>query len=139
MTILIRGMEMPEGCRDCELGGQYLAEQNGVYTEEKYRCFVTFYPLKDLTKRHEKCPLTEVPTPHGRLIDADAVEKLVEGYQEQADIHSGRAKELCGDSDTVSKFTWAYSQAAIYKRVIDDLDTVLSSAPTVIEAEEVEE
>jgi hypothetical protein len=23
-------------------------------------------------KRYEKCPLVEVPTPHGRLIDADA-------------------------------------------------------------------
>lgn len=63
----------------------------------------------------------------------EKLEKLVAGYQEQADIHSARAKELCGDSDTVSKFTWAYSQAAIYKRVINDLDTVLSSVPTIVE------
>lgn len=74
MTILIKGMEMPEGCWDCELGGVYTyRDANDVCIEEKYRCSVTFCPVKDLAKRHEKCPLIEVPTHHGRLIDADAI------------------------------------------------------------------
>lgn len=28
-------------------------------------------------KRHPDCPMTELPTPHGRLIDADELEKCV--------------------------------------------------------------
>lgn len=28
-------------------------------------------------KRHPDCPLIEIPTPHGRLIDADEIEKCV--------------------------------------------------------------
>lgn len=29
-------------------------------------------------KRHPDCPMTEIPTPHGRLIDADALLRVIE-------------------------------------------------------------
>lgn len=67
MSILIKGMDMPQGCNDCPLAGDFkcnlmpsipalckeydMAVQNG--------------------KRLNNCPLVEIP-PHGRLIDADA-------------------------------------------------------------------
>ena len=59
MSILIKGMKMPKGCFDC----------------------VFFLPYLDICKlisvvpkatMPEECPLVEVPTPHGRLIDEDA-------------------------------------------------------------------
>ena len=56
MSILIKGMEMPERCGACFLrvGGC----KQRIYMEQppKY------------------CPLVEIPTPHGRLIDADAIQ-----------------------------------------------------------------
>ena len=36
-------------------------------------------PEEHRRERHPDCPLVEVPTPHGRLIDADSVEKQI-GY-----------------------------------------------------------
>lgn len=65
MSVLIKGMEMPPNCYDCPfielqedekafcLAG--LFEMFGIYTQQRYYI----------------CPLVEVPTPHGRLIDAD--------------------------------------------------------------------
>lgn len=53
MSILIKGMEMPERCGACFLrvGGC----KQRIYMEQ----------------RPKYCPLVEIPTPHGRLIDAD--------------------------------------------------------------------
>ena len=56
MSVLIKGMEMPKRCGGCPLRGVC-----------KQRIYIEYRP-KD-------CPLIEVPTPHGRLIDADELEK----------------------------------------------------------------
>ena len=58
MSVLIKGMEMPETCNEC-----YLREKNVCPV---LRCIVEGY------YRPSFCPIVEVPTPHGRLIDEDA-------------------------------------------------------------------
>ena len=50
MSVLIKGMKMPKNCEDCR--------------------FEDFGGCMFRVKRSD-CPLVEVPTPHGRLIDAD--------------------------------------------------------------------
>lgn len=66
MSILIKGMEMPQGCGDCPcLGGEY----HGSYDNHFY-CQVTDKGIGE--HKPDWCPLIEVP-PHGRLIDADAL------------------------------------------------------------------
>ena len=70
MSVLIKGMEMPRSCDECELCTCYVREDG---TEENYRCVITFYPIHEFDERHEYCPLVEIP-PHGRLVDADALE-----------------------------------------------------------------
>ena len=64
MSILIKGMEMPKHCWQCafhdDLDECILLNQS---------CMVVWGE----SKRIEDCPLVEVPTPHGRLIDADAL------------------------------------------------------------------
>lgn len=57
MSILIKGLEIPQGCYDCE--GQLC----GTFCEYA-REYITH--KKD---RHPNCPLVEIPTPHGRLIE----------------------------------------------------------------------
>ena len=59
MSVLIKGMEMPTSCAECEL-----AEHYERYELEHYCPFTGWYA------DYEKCPLVPVP-PHGRLIDAD--------------------------------------------------------------------
>ena len=54
MSILIKGMKMPKGCDECKLGDIVCgADEDHGWIE---------------------CPLVEVPTPHGRLIEAPEIE-----------------------------------------------------------------
>ena len=63
MSILIKGMEMPTSCLECQLN------------YDMYKCVLTGKStmLAD-DYRLNDCPLIELP-PHGRLIDADAAMK----------------------------------------------------------------
>ncbi len=68
MTILIKGMEMPSCCDDCWALDEYGDYPVCRITEEQRG-----YNFRTREKRMDKCPLIEVPTPHGRLIDFDAL------------------------------------------------------------------
>ncbi len=62
MSVLIKGMEMPI-CQTCPICDEKLY---GNY------CRITKEIVSFGFERGEKCPLIELP-PHGRLIDADAL------------------------------------------------------------------
>lgn len=64
MSVLIKGMEMPKNCEGCDLADWY----NGNIC-----CYALRYTVdvSEMEQLHTMCPLVEVPTPHGRLIDAD--------------------------------------------------------------------
>ena len=68
LDFLIRGMEMPENCFDCPFG-----EDVDVGVGVAHGCSI----LKDFAQyaneRHRDCPLVEIQTPHGDLIDSDSV------------------------------------------------------------------
>lgn len=68
MGVYVKSMEMPESCKKCGVVscGLYDAETWGIY-------------------RHPDCPLVEVPTPHGRLCDADAVRECLEEVKDCQD------------------------------------------------------
>jgi hypothetical protein len=59
MSILIKGMEMPECCGYCPF-------------EHKNYCMAKPSLMVESADRHPRCPLISVP-PHGRLIDGDAL------------------------------------------------------------------
>ena len=69
MAIYIKGMEMPKYCDECRC---ICSRWNG--NEMIRRCGLMLGEESESTDRdelYELCPLTEVPEPHGRLIDAD--------------------------------------------------------------------
>ena len=72
MSIIVKGVDMPESCRDCPLNTYYL--NNG-----ETRCRATNATLAENYKtisfdgRPECCPLVEIETPHGPLIDEDRI------------------------------------------------------------------
>lgn len=75
MSVLIKGMDMPKRCYDCD----HLCWSN---LKQSDICILTDLLIKYETarvKRSEDCPIIEVPTPHGRLIDADAMKELWRG------------------------------------------------------------
>ena len=54
MSVLIKGMEMPHDCDSCKVS-------------DILDC--TLWKPMDIGERHPECPLVEVPTLHGDLID----------------------------------------------------------------------
>ena len=70
MSILIKGMEMPKACSDCFaercIGSDFGCDILG-FDDANTTCFTR--------ERRKDCPLISVPTPHGRLIDADALKE----------------------------------------------------------------
>ena len=64
MSLLIKGMKMPETCIDCEL----------TYCDDDFgkSCIFTDVPCLNLG-RQNNCTLVDVPTPHGRLVDQEKV------------------------------------------------------------------
>lgn len=68
MSVLIRGMNMPRNCLMCQFHGF------GGHKNEFIVCSLTGRSEGQLSNVPD-CPLVEVPTPHGRLIDAEKLFK----------------------------------------------------------------
>lgn len=60
MSVLIKGMEMPEDCFSCPL------KEEGV-------CNITNAYAGEINERNSDCPLVELPEHHGRIIDEDGI------------------------------------------------------------------
>ena len=80
MSVVVKDMAMPETCEECNF---HCYNGNGEYI-----CVATpmFYPFNLANSkgiRKDWCPLVEVPAPHGRLIDADALIARMESDAEQ--------------------------------------------------------
>lgn len=89
MSVMIKGMEMPESCGMCSFSRGYtcFACEDDLSAEE----------IRS-SKRPDACPLVEIPTPHGRLIDGDA---LIAAYDAQHEGEPGRARKLMEDAPTI--------------------------------------
>ena len=117
MSVYVKGMEMPDDCRDCPFENYY----NGIT-----KCFATGKAMAVNWRcipwegRAEWCPLVDVPKPHGRLIDADATMK-----------QWGLDKATKYGNENAEQQNFSYSSMMMYE-VVDILD----DAPTVIEAED---
>ena len=115
--IYIHGMEMPKNCFLCKLS--YLAG-------ERLYCNVTHEEVLR-AKIAPECPLVAVPD-HGRLVDADVVEKEIERYEKISGYPVGEEpKEFTGDDglETVRYTAWM-ARCFIAEQ----------NAPTIIPAEE---
>lgn len=110
MSVLVKGMEMPNKCGECSAFVCYRK-----WSGDAGDCFCGI-TKNDATENEKNadCPLVEVP-PHGRLIDADALED--------------RCSRYARDERNKSTGTnWGYAYATFESDVED--------APTIIPAEE---
>ena len=73
MSILIKGMEMPKNCQECDL---YI---EGACYAKGYR---DYRSIMD-TAKPDDCPLVELPEKHGRLVDADKLADLLSKEKEK--------------------------------------------------------
>lgn len=67
MSVLVKGMDMPERCEVCPLSTEVCVVE-GI----AWGCVVNMrIREKECNTRPDWCPLVEVPAPHGRLIIED--------------------------------------------------------------------
>ena len=99
MSLIIKGSIMPLMCEECP-----------CYDCDDYSCKATGRGVIEYRYdgRPDNCPLVEIPTPHGRLIDADELYEPME-----RDLYAG----IGCDPTSIAAIT-------------------ISEAPTIIEAEE---
>lgn len=113
MSILIKGMKKPD-CYSCPFA------RDGWPDEWEMHCVfldrqVGYFGKK--LKKPKDCPIVEVPTPHGRLIDADELDHFMYHHAFELDSANQRWDSGC----------W------IRYRLFEN---AMKSIPTIIEAEE---
>ena len=118
MSILIKGMDMPKCCTECSC-----CRHDNWNGETAHQCNVSFitFGAEDenwiYDQRPNWCPLVEISTPHGRLIDADELIREL-------------ASEHVGGLEAIKKYTnadtWTSGLHTAW-RLIDDASTVIEA------------
>lgn len=86
MSVLVRGMEMPKNCDECRFAYRGACIAN----------------IGREVKVDQICPLVEIPTPHGRLLDADDVfHVLTSYYHHSTDFQREALKEALARVSTI--------------------------------------
>ena len=89
--ILIRGMEMPKTCCQCDLKNydpEIRWDENGIEQIGAWVCKRTREIIWN-TQRGENCPLVPLPEGHGRLIDAEAYVDYMQNRYDNNEITNG--------------------------------------------------
>ena len=76
MSILIKNMDIPSSCFDCD--------EKGILQ----RCGLWYGMADGDIKRHEDCPLVEVKTPHSRLIEEKIVRDIIDRMAFNTEVHA---------------------------------------------------
>lgn len=74
MGVYIKGVKMPENCCDCPCYQDAYDFYPYCMAIEEQKIVGGGHLEINGKGRHKDCPLVEVPEPHGRLIDADALD-----------------------------------------------------------------
>ena len=108
MSVLIKGVGMPKNCAVCPFQVTLFGCSACIAVKEVRRIYEADLPGVDSEERRPSwCPLVPVPTPHGRLIDADALR----------------------DTDNFIHKTMVFGGQMVYSQ------SAIDNAPTIIEAE----
>ncbi len=71
MSVVVKGMKMPESCDACMFSDWSNLSQTASCKLKEYEpCFADF-SNEYRSKRADFCPLIALPDKHGRLVDAD--------------------------------------------------------------------
>lgn len=83
MSILIKGMQMPDNCDVCIFSDWSNLHQTSCCKLKAYEPGFQDYSIAYRTQRSNICPLVELPEHHGRLIDADRLMRVYEDRLEK--------------------------------------------------------
>lgn len=106
MSVIVKGVKMPENCCQCMNSGLRIAIKCTEWTE--------ISAGRRETERSWSCPLGVLPDKHGRLVDADEI--LV-------------SQEECNNTSSCLKCRAHVSCCA-------DMEEIIRNATTIVEAED---
>lgn len=122
MSVIIKGMEIPEDCRECTMCG-YECDIGRTRCIIECRILAEHYKTIPFDGRPDWCPLVELP-PHGRLIDAK---------QFAEDISTAKLYRLTGQRDSANAFINDGGNISTEWWCVENM---IDNAPTVLEEEE---
>lgn len=95
MSIYIKNAKMPKCCTECTF--------ETLCSDDMHYCTAKQLSTEDyLECRPPFCPLTEVPEPHGRLIDAEVLIEYFNKLNEWLDIdEEGEIVSLINNAPTI--------------------------------------
>lgn len=114
--ILIRGMEMPKTCVQCDLkiyDPEKRWNENGIEQIGAWVCKRTREIIWN-TQRGENCPIFPLPEGHGRLGDLDALSKEFERLA------------FLDWNQKAAPYSWAYAYSEA-QAAVDDSPTIVPS------------
>lgn len=118
MSILIKGMEMPECCDVCTFSDWSNLHQTACCKLTGYESCFDDFSHEYNKRRSDDCPLVALPEKHGRLIDANVLMNIF--------------------ADRLEKMPEWYGINSAVAGAVSGAMKLLYAQPTVIEAEEEE-
>ena len=93
MSVIVKGMKMPNSCFSCEGcdGNKQYGYYCGLMQDAK-----DLEGINPSTQKPNWCPLIEIPTPHGRLIDERELRRLIKNS-----CHTVLTNELIDQCKTI--------------------------------------
>ena len=124
MSVVVKGMKMPECCRECPFENYY-SDTGKTVCMASLRVLAIGFGIISFDGRHSSCPIVALPDKHGDLIDRDAFRA---DYGMNAD---------CADCEKECR---GKTRACEYDRIYSKMDfcSWLDVADVVIEAEDSE-
>ena len=122
MSVIVKGMEMPNNCRACPFE-KYYSDIGQTVCMASQRVLAIGFGVIGFDGRHCSCPLVALPNKHGRLVDADAFKS------------DYGMKDDCADCE---KEYQGKVKACEYDRIYSKMDfcSWIDVADVVIEAED---
>lgn len=101
MSVLIKGMAMPETCEKCMFCKWSNLHQTGACTLHDWEPTGADFSEDYLSKRADWCPLVEIPSKHGDLIDRDNVESRAALFERFTGIRLNQLYDFVGSEKAV--------------------------------------
>ena len=110
MSVIVKGMEMPQNCNECDLSRRRHSSMGDIIDCKRIGTVGSAFndPYMILIVRHPNCPLAKIKEPHGRLGDLDEL----------------KAHYRYSEADSEDERVWMMN-----------IRRAITNAPTVIEAE----
>ena len=89
MSVIVKGMKMPTNCAHC------------ICASEDARYCAAANEYIPMLGKPKWCPLVEVPTPHGRLVDADELKTAFPRCDNNMSIKIASVRATINHMDTI--------------------------------------